>query len=210
MANFGYDPTGTGRYGVGTLYNGVSGVNVLADGTKYYGDINTLVNGKLPVASTPESPNSGNGQSQSLNLRKLPISISVPGNIITEGPAGSELLIVEELFDDLSLFELMDLGRSEAVLGLNITYQPIKNLSDIYFTYDPKRILALSGIFTESSSALDIGQYTADVVDGSVYLDSATGDLIIAVDNVKDGFVVQIEMLSGGEIQDLGVEIQDS
>jgi hypothetical protein len=101
----------------------------------------------------------------------------------------------------------MDLGRSETVLGLNITYQPIKNLSDIYFTYSPKRILALSGTFVDSSSALDIGQYS---VDGAVYLDSATGDLIVAVDNVKDGFVVQVEMLSGGEIQDLGVEIQDS
>jgi hypothetical protein len=204
MANFGYDPTGTGRYGVGTLYNGVSGVNVLADGTKYYGDTNNLVNGKLPVAATPEVVKV---TSQSQNRRNLPIAISVPGNIITEELAGSESLLVEELFEDLSLFELMDLGRSETVLGLNITYQPIKNLSDIYFTYSPKRILALSGTFVDSSSALDIGQYS---VDGAVYLDSATGDLIVAVDNVKDGFVVQVEMLSGGEIQDLGVEIQDS
>jgi hypothetical protein len=204
MANFGYDPTGTGRYGVGILYNGVSGVNVLADGTKYYGDVKTLVNGKLPVASTPDV---AKDTTQSQNRRNLPIAISVPGNIITEELAGSESLLVEELFEDLSLFELMDLGRSETVLGLNITYQPIKNLSDIYFTYSPKRILALSGTFVDSSSALDIGQYS---VDGAVYLDSATGDLIVAVDNVKDGFVVQVEMLSGGEIQDLGVEIQDS
>jgi hypothetical protein len=196
MANFGYDPTGTGRYGVGRLYNGVSGVNVLADGTKYYGDIKNLVNGKLPVAATPEV---AKGTTQSQNRRNLPIAISVPGNIITEELAGSESLLVEELFEDLSLFELMDLGRSEAVLGLNITYQPIKNLSDIYFTYSPKRILALSGTFEDSSSALDIGQYS---VDGAVYLDSATGDLIVAVDNVKDGFTVQVEMLSGGEIQD--------
>jgi len=196
MANFGYDPTGTGRYGVGTLYNGVSGVNVLADGTKYYGDINNLVNGKLPVTASPNIPKD---TSQSKNLRKLPIAISVPGNIITEELAGSESLLVEELFEDLSLFELMDLGRSEAVLGLNITYQPIKNLSDIYFTYSPKRILASSGTSGEISSALDIGQYS---VDGAVYLDSATGDLIVAVDNVKDGFVVQVEILSAGEIQD--------
>ncbi len=196
MANFGYDPTGTGRYGVGTLYNGVSGVNVLADGTKYYGDINNLVNGKLPVTASPNIPKD---TSQSKNLRKLPIAISVPGNIITEELAGSESLLVEELFEDLSLFELMDLGRSEAVLGLNITYQPIKNLSDIYFTYSPKRILALSGTSGEVSSALDIGQYS---VDGAVYFDSATGDLVVAVDNVKDGFVVQVEILSAGEIQD--------
>ncbi len=95
----------------------------------------------------------------------------------------------------------MDLGRSETVLGQNITYQPIKNISDIYFTYSPKKILALSGTFeeTELSSALKIGQYS---VDGAITLDPLTGDLIVAVDNVKDGFVVQVELFAGGEIQD--------
>ena len=193
MANFGYDPTGTGRYGVGTLYNGVSGVNVLADGTKYYGDVKNIIS---KVNATAEVP-----KTQSSNLRKLPIAISVPGNIITEELAGSESLLVEELFEDLSLFELMDLGRSEAVLGLNITYQPIKNLSDIYFTYSPKRILSLSGssLDGESSYGLELGEYW---VDGAAYLDTATGDLIVAVDNMRDGFAVQVEILSGGEIQD--------
>lgn len=193
MANFGYDPTGTGRYGVGTLYNGVSGVNVLADGTKYYGDVKNIVS---KVNATAEVP-----KTQSSNLRKLPIAISVPGNIITEELAGSESLLVEELFEDLSLFELMDLGRSEAVLGLNITYQPIKNLSDIYFTYSPKRILSLSGssLDGESSYGLELGEYW---VDGAAYLDTATGDLIVAVDNMRDGFAVQVEILSDGEIQD--------
>ena len=193
MANFGYDPTGTGRYGVGTLYNGVSGVNVLADGTKYYGDVKNIIS---KVNATAEVP-----KTQSSNLRKLPIAISVPGNIITEELAGSESLLVEELFEDLSLFELMDLGRSEAVLGLNITYQPIKNLSDIYFTYSPKRILSLYGssLDGESSYGLELGEYW---VDGAAYLDTATGDLIVAVDNMRDGFAVQVEILSGGEIQD--------
>jgi hypothetical protein len=201
MANFGYDPTGTGRYGVGTLYNGVSGVNVLADGTKYYGDVNKLVNGKPPVNATADQSITQGGTSKNPKLKKPAIAISVPGNIITEEVAGSEGTIVEELFEDLSLFELMELGRSDSVLGLNITYQPIKNISDIYFTYSPKKILALSGTFGDSdeSSALKLGQYS---VDGAMSIDPLTGDLLVAVDNVKDGFVVQVEIVSSGEIQD--------
>jgi len=196
---FGYDPTGTGKYGVGTLYNGVSGVNVLADGTKYYGNIKDLVDGKVPISASSEStvilgP-------KPLNLKKLPVAISVPGNIITEDFVGSEAQLVEELFEDLSLFELMEMGRSEAVLGLNINYQPIKNLSDIYFTYSPKRILALSGSFSDSDEPMGISlnQYA---VDGSVSIDPLTGDMIVAVEDIKNGLVIQVEILSGGEIQD--------
>ena len=32
--------------------------------------------------------------------------------------------------------------------------------------------------------------------------DPLTGDLLIAVENLKDGFVVQVEMFAGGEIID--------
>lgn len=155
------------------------------------------------TGATPQTGISGGGQPTKtvFSGKKPAVAISVPGNIITEEVAGSEGLIVEELFEDLSLFELMELGRSDSVLGLNVTYQPIKNLSDIYFTYSPKKILALSGTFGDSdeSSALKLDQYS---VDGSVTIDPLTGDLLVAVNNVKDGFVVQVELVSGGEIQD--------
>jgi hypothetical protein len=172
-------------------------------GTLIDGDYQLTVNaGKGQSAIPATSGSSDTQQPSSLSSKnKLPISISIPGNIVTEEATGSESSIVEELFEDLSIFELMDLGRSETVLGQNITYQPIKNISDIYFTYSPKKILALSGTFeeTELSSALKIGQYS---VDGAITLDPSTGDLIVAVDNVKDGFVVQVELFAGGEIQD--------
>jgi hypothetical protein len=133
--------------------------------------------------------------------KKFPVVISVPGNIITEEDAGDEFLIIEELFEDLSTFELMDLGRSETVLGQNISYVPIKNISDIYFTYSPKKILALQGTFEESESdtSLRFNQYA---LDGAVTIDPETGDLIVAVDNIRDGFVVQVELLTAGEIKD--------
>ena len=155
------------------------------------------------VGATAETGIGGrqNNTTTASTKTKLPVGISIPGYIITEEAAGSEGLIVEELFEDLSLFELMELGRSDAVLGMNINYQPIKNISDIYFTYNPKRILALSGTFgkADEDSALKLDQY---YVDGSVTIDPITGDLLIAVDNVSDGFAVQVELVSGGEILD--------
>jgi hypothetical protein len=133
--------------------------------------------------------------------KSLPIAISIPGNIITEEQSNDESLIVEELFENLSLFELMEFGRSDTVLGQNVSYKPIKNISDIYFTYSPKNILALQGTFgeNESSAFLKFNQYA---VDGAVTLDPATGDLVIEVENVKDGFVVQVQLIAAGEIKD--------
>ncbi len=169
-----------------------------------------LVDGYEDVVSQSAKPEtfinqgSSNGSTSASTASGRPmkaVAISVPGNIVSEEAPRSEADIVEELFDDLSIFELMDFGRSDTVLGLNVMYKPIKNISDIYFTYNPKNILALAGGFTEveASTSLRIGQYS---VDGSVSIDPLTGDLIIAVENMKEGFSVQVELLDGVEIQD--------
>ncbi len=169
-----------------------------------YNSTRLLIDGEdIPPKNTQVSSQPVGQVTQTTTVpgKKLPVAISVPGNIVTEEQAGLESQIIEELFEDLSLFELMELGRSEMVLGQNVSYQPIKNISDIYFTYNPKKILGLSGTFsdTEASSALKIGQYS---VEGAAYLDEETGDLVFAVENVKDGFLVQVEIVSGGEIKD--------
>jgi len=130
------------------------------------------------------------------------VAISVPGNIITENAEDNSYLMVEELFENLSLFELMEFGRSDIVLGQNVVYQPIKNISDIYFTYDPKKILALQGTFganIDPSASLRLGQY---VVDGGMSLDPLTGEISVVLQSLKSNFVVQVEFVSGAEIQD--------
>lgn len=155
----------------------------------------------LVVGAKPQTFQDEKGGGTNQVRRSLPIAISIPGNIITEEQSNNESLIVEELFEDLSLFELMEFGRSDTVLGQNVSYKPIKNISDIYFTYSPKNILALQGTFgeNESSAFLKFNQYA---VDGAVTLDPATGDLVIEVENVKDGFVVQVQLIAAGEIKD--------
>lgn len=161
------------------------------------GEIDTiqLNNTKTGISATPDSSNN------KVSKSRMPVAISVPGNIITEEGGSLLTSIQDELFEDLSIFELMDFGRSDMVLGQNVTYQPIKNISDIYFTYDPKKILGLAGTFIESTtpSSLNLSEFS---VDGAVSIDPATGDLIIAVDKMKKGFLVQVELVSGGEIQD--------
>jgi hypothetical protein len=154
--------------------------------------------------ATPQQPGGGQGGSSSKTTtpgKNLPVVISIPGHIVTEEAEGTEAEIVEELFEDLSLFELMDFGRSETVLGQNVVYRPIKNISDIYFTYSPKKILALQGTFddTRDDSPIRLENY---IVDDQITIDPNTGDILVAFENVTDDTVIQIELVSGGEIQD--------
>lgn len=153
-----------------------------------------------PLPVTPTGSPTATGPT-ALSGRKMPIAISIPGYIITDDESYSEAAITEELFEDLSLYELMDFGRSETVLGQNVLYKPIKNISDIYFTYSPKKILALSGNpqEVESATSLDLSLF---FVDGAVFRDEETGDILIAADNIKNNMVIQVEILSGGEIKD--------
>ena len=75
------------------------------------GESDTVILNAVPV-----QPGNGGNQGSNSNLsdkRKLPIAISVPGNIITEEAEGSEASIVEELFEDLSIFELMELETAD-------------------------------------------------------------------------------------------------
>ncbi len=95
----------------------------------------------------------------------------------------------------------MDLGRSETVLGQNVSYKPIKNISDIYFTYSPKKILALQGTFDSSgdNSTIRLDDF---IVDDQITIDPNTGDILVAFENVTEDTIIQIELVSGGEIQD--------
>jgi hypothetical protein len=170
---------------------------------------NILIDNELSTTlqATPHQPSdnkggtSGSGSSSS-GGRKLPVAISVPGNIITEEPGYDESDMIQELFEDLSIYELMDMGRSDVVLGMNFEYQPIKNISDIYYRYNPKKILALTGTFGEIDAqvGLKLGDFVTNV-DGIVFLDPETGDLVIAADNVQPGIVLEVELVNSGDIQ---------
>lgn len=203
----GYDPTGTGLYGIGGFYNGVSGVNVINDGSgnpvKYYGDIRNLTSAqKMPLGSTPG--NSGTGSTApyggSSFQKKMAIKVAAPTNLVTqEASTSSAEQITQELFEDLSLSELMTMGRSETVLGMNITYQPIKNVASIYFQYSPKSILALAGVSDEETQEIGI-DISKHLIDSPIAIDPITGEIVIGFKNMNSSDRIEVEMISSGDI----------
>ena len=47
------------------------------------------------------------------------------------------------IFENIGGQELINILRSDIINGQNISYQPIKNLTNLYFQYNPQNILAL-------------------------------------------------------------------
>ncbi len=207
MPNMGYDPTGTGLYAVGGFYNGLSGVNVINDGSgnpiKYYGDVANLTDvQRMPLGTKPQTAGlSGTsaGYSGSSFQNKIAVKIGTSEPLVTEQSMSSVDQITQELFEDLSLDEIMTMGRSETVLGMNITYQPIKNVASIYFQYNPKSILALAGVAESESQEIGI-DISKHLIDNPIAVDPTTGEIVIGFKNLNSSDRIEVEMISSGDI----------
>lgn len=195
MPNIGYDPTGTGNYGVGINYNGTSGVNV------------------TPVP--PTSVGSGNSSSNS--------STTTTGNASTAIKIASSNLFVfsesslaiesmtDAIFEDIGGHELIDITRTDLAYNIDsqtVDNQLIKNLSSLNDKYSPKSIASLQGTLEQyltgfgislnnyipKEPSTDKGHIYIDKVSGSPYLDS----LIIEVVNIdlENNERVEVEILA--------------
>lgn len=206
MPNMGYDPTGTGLYGVGGFYNGLSGVNVVNDGSgnpiKYYGDVANLTDvQRMPLGTKPTTTGIATtpGATGSSFQSKMAVKIGTSEPLVTEQSMSSVDQITQELFEDLSLDEIMAMGRSETVLGMNITYQPIKNVASIYFQYNPKNILALAGVADSESQEIGI-DISKHLIDDPIAIDPTTGEIVIGFKNLNGSDRIEVEVISSGDI----------
>ncbi len=206
MPNMGYDPTGTGLYGVGGFYNGLSGVNVVNDGNgnpiKYYGDVANLTDvQRMPLGTKPTTTGIATipGATGSSFQNKMAVKMGTSEPLVTEQVMSSVDQITQELFEDLSLDEIMAMGRSETVLGMNITYQPIKNVASIYFQYNPKNILALAGVAESESQEIGI-DLSKHLIDDPIAIDPTTGEIVIGFKNLNGSDRIEVEVISSGDI----------
>jgi hypothetical protein len=128
-------------------------------------------------------------------------------------PATPDLIITPP---DTVPIEIITISRSDLINGENVVYSPIKNLSSIFFQYNPQNILALQKTADSyfknfpiklSDRIPECGTgYTLDSVDPTkqianckiVYTDPLTGDIIINVINMGKEEQVEVQILQQG------------
>ena len=52
-------------------------------------------------------------------------------------------IMTDLLFEDVGAQEIINIARNDIVNGQNVIYQPLKNITSLYYQYNPQNILAL-------------------------------------------------------------------
>lgn len=136
--------------------------------------------------TTPPAPNSN-------QVKQAQPDIIVASN----APSISPETMVELMFEDIGGTELINISRHDIIDGINVSYNPIKNLSALRRRFNPNNIIASS---VEASEAFKT--FSIDLVSRGMnepYFD-IDGNLIIEIDTTLVGEEIQAEILVNGTI----------
>lgn len=120
-------------------------------------------------------------------------------------------IMTDLLFEDIGAQEIVNIARNDIVNGQDVIYQPIKNITSLYYQYNPQNILALQKTDKEYFKNFPILLYNKvpecgtgfDIDDGQevpnckyVYINPVSGDLVIDLINMKPGEEVEVQIIS--------------
>jgi hypothetical protein len=115
-------------------------------------------------------------------------------------------VMTDLIFEDIGGQEIINIARNDIINGQSVIYQPIKNLTSLYFQYNPQNILALQDTSEEffKKFSIKLENTVPNVGTGpngeTVYIDPETGNLVINVINLNSDEQVEIEILKQGSV----------
>jgi hypothetical protein len=120
-------------------------------------------------------------------------------------------LLLDLLFEDVGGQELLTIARNDTVNGQDVVYQPFKNLGILQEIYNPTNLLKLQEtsdkIFSNFTINLrdKIPKVGSGLNGANYYLDLTAGDGIIEFINLKSDEQVEVQIVSAGIIEDVGI-----
>lgn len=155
------------------------------------------------VSSTPNLPSSTPQSNDDVTV--LP---ATPDIILFDDETMPIEIMTDLIFEDIGGQELINILRSDIINGQNVIYQPIKNLTNLYFQYNPQNILALQDTDSTYFKKFPIN-FSSKVPEcgtgpdcAIVYIDTLSGDLVINVINLARDEQVEVSIISDGTVLD--------
>lgn len=111
-------------------------------------------------------------------------------------------------FENLAARELVQIVRNDLVRGQNVSYRPVKNLARLATDYRSDSLVFLqnSSKALFDSYAINLNTYLPLEGTGpggaAIYIDSETRDLVIDLINVDSDYLVEVEVLTAGQVFD--------
>ena len=113
-------------------------------------------------------------------------------------------VMTDLIFEDIGGQEIINIARNDILNGQDVIYQPIKNLTSLFFQYNPQNILRLQS--TSDTYFNNFPLKFSDKVpnygtgpDGDIVYVDKDGNLVINAINVGSGEQVEVQILVHGE-----------
>jgi hypothetical protein len=159
------------------------------------------------ITTTPATPAlSSTISSASVSVATNTVKTATPDIILFDDGIIPIEIMTDLIFEDIGGQELINIARGDIINGQKITYQPIKNISDIERQYNPNNIISLQKTSDTyfANFPIQIKDKTPNTGSGpngeNVYLDSISNDLTIDVINMQNDEQVEIQIGTDGTI----------
>lgn len=145
------------------------------------------------------------------------IKVATPDIILLTEDALSPEVMTDLIFEDIGGQEIISIARNDIINGQNVLYQPIKNITSLFYQYNPQNILALQKTdreyfknfsillqshVPECGTGFELVSNTQVPNCKYVYVDPITNNLIINVINMLPGQEVEVQIMTTSSILD--------
>ena len=155
------------------------------------------------VSSVPNTPSSA---SVSNKIPPSPTKTAPIDTVLFDDNSMSIEIMTDLIFEDIGGHELINIARNDIINGQQVSYTPIKNLGLIQQMYNPNNILRLQATSEKyfNNFSIKFEEKVPLVGNGpngsNVYIDQATGDLIIEGVNINKDELFEVEISLNGTI----------
>jgi hypothetical protein len=115
-------------------------------------------------------------------------------------------IMTDLIFEDIGGHELINIARRDTINGQKISYQPIKNMSNIEQRYNPNNLISLQATSDQyfANFQIQLKDKTPNVGTGPnqtyVYLTTDTNDLVVETINLTSDEQVEVQIATDGTI----------
>ena len=166
--------------------------------------LNSYLKSISAINATPDNPDI----IKSVQQDNVDVKPATPDIVLFNDDVVQIEIMTDLIFENIGGQELINLVRSDLVNGQSVLYQPIKNLSNVYFQYNPQNILGLQDIDSNYFKKFPINFNSKVPECGTgpncsiVYIEAETGNLVINVINLARDEQVEVSIISDGTVID--------
>lgn len=150
-----------------------------------------LTSSLMPIASTPPPP---------------PAKTAPIDTVLFDNDSMSIEIMTDLIFEDIGGHELLSISRNDIINGQQVSYSPIKNLGLVQQRYNPNNILGIQSTSDKYFANFAIKFDEKVPLEGNgvnglnVYIEEATGDLIIETVNMNTDEQLEVQVAINGTI----------